>query len=91
MPINIIPEECAACGEEITVFVRASSCGHANVIAVSCSCVACDERKAAEKSETPDLRSDEAVGSGGDESGDVVSEEKEINHIYQLVGRRRKP
>ena len=79
MPVNIIPEDCIYCGEEVTVYVRGRSCGYSNVITVTCACVKCEERKAAEKPDAPELRSEETVGSGGDESGDVVSEEKEIN------------
>jgi hypothetical protein len=53
MPVNIIPEICATCGTEVTVYVRASFCGQAIVFILTASCLGCEDRKASEEPKAP--------------------------------------
>ncbi|MDE2107450.1 MAG: hypothetical protein KGL39_60195 [Patescibacteria group bacterium] len=79
MPVNIIANNCQNCGQEVTVYVQADRTGTINVLEISSSCPACDAPRASLKGpETPQQRGDEALGSAGDESIDVVrAEEKD--------------
>ena len=90
MPVNIIPEDCAVCGTEITVYARAAFCGYTAVICLSANCLECQERKAAEKPDSPELRENETVENGGDEPSDVVCAEEETrsHHVYELIDGR---
>ena len=74
MPFFLKIPRCSK-GHEFTVLAKPTGDDTIELVWVCEEC----EREAAEKPAASELRSDEAVGSGGDESGDVVSEEKEIN------------
>jgi predicted GIY-YIG superfamily endonuclease len=89
LPINIIPTECTVCGEETTIYIRGEHCENNDVFILTCACIACEKRKTAEKSNPSNVRSDEAVGEGGNESGDVVCQEEERqHHVYELIDHR---
>lgn len=80
MPVNIVAERCSVCDAEITVYARAASCGHATVICLSASYLGCEEGKAPEQPEAPELRDDEAMAGAGNEPFNVVCEKEEKHH-----------
>ena len=87
MPFVLRISKCCQ-GHEISV--HAEPLG-GDEISLTWNCYECEAARAsAEKSEAPELRNDEAVGSGGDEPRDMVRKEEEarLHHVYELVDGR---